>query len=141
MALTPLANILVKEEFKMGESLVKEGEFHQKFMVIASGHCKAMVERGVEARANPSNKIKGRIAKQRRFDFGKNPREKSPINKDLCKGDTPEEYLEGYINSVDPASKSQLNPTRFFENETTQSSRPDLIKYTKHVKILLTNFH
>ena len=131
--MTPLANILTVNEYKMGEYLIKEGEYPDKFMVVATGQCKAVIERLVERNAEPSIMLKGRVNKQRRFDFAGNHLDAMDKVKELRKEEPQEEFMEGYINSVDPESKKHLKARRFFEHEPISSDSPNKITYKKHV--------
>lgn len=128
-------------EYRIGEFLIREGEYPDKFMVVASGQCKAFVEKQVERSMEPSNMQKGRVRKQRRLDFAGSQLQSLNEVKQLHKEEAPEKYMEGYINSLDEGTNGIVRPKRFFENEQVplnNTSCPSrIVFFNKHVLILL----
>ena len=64
----PIVNLFQKKVFKMGESIIRQGQTIKEIAVLAEGKCKVVYETLHSRQIEPSYKVRGLIRPMRNLD-------------------------------------------------------------------------
>ena len=122
LSLTPLANLMKVEEFKIGQYIIREGQVPKHFFLIAEGCCKTINEKTMSRPSLGSPNIQGLVPKKRRLDFAGDQLQSLEEVKELRrKEEAPDQYMEGYISSME---HDRFQTNRTFQNDLRPSPDP-----------------
>ena len=155
IGLIPIANMMQKRIFRLGEAVIKRGETPNSMFLIAEGVCHLVHVAGVSRCLKPGLNVKGLKQPLSNFNFSRDPTmnrnrnqviesEKETVYnlQNLNVDDILEQHQQAQDGIAQRKLYSDMNTTRnyeFTDLEELNLKNPDFAHYTCHFNLLPNN--